>query len=501
MEIKDIRFVTLAGPSSAELESAFAAVGGRLSVCDLKDGASRTNRDHADFANRVLTGDIDTVVFVTGAGTRAIIESALQTAPRQRFLDGLSDVRTVAGSSAAMQVLQEFGIQSTVSVVAGSAEQRGSNDPADLAVWRQILIAVDRQGSSVNQNIALEKTADQSSLIAGLESRGARLTPLSAFCDKVPNNPSAAIDLFERIDAGEYHGLIFCDAASTARFVFLAERFGRVRLTNHLLDDHLVICQTADAAEILRDHGFALDYVLKAASPVAVVAEIGDNLASIQKQKHLIRINMSGPATSPADPQAPWYNNPFMKACRGEPTDVTPIWMMRQAGRYMSEYREVRSKISFLDLCANSQLCSEVMCTAVSRLGVDAAIIFSDLLPILVPMGSDLEFVKGDGPVIHNPVRTNADIDAIKVLESNEPLQFVMDTVSQTRNDLPADMPLIGFSGAPFTLASYMIEGGSSRNYHNTKKIMYGDPAAWHCLLYTSPSPRDKRQSRMPSSA
>ena len=244
-----------------------------------------------------------------------------------------------------------------------------------------------------------------------------------------------------------------------------------------------MICQTADAAEILQDHGFALDYVLQAASPVAVVAEIGDNLAAIQKQKHLIRINMSGPATSPADPQAPWYNNPFMKACRGEPTDVTPIWMMRQAGRYMSEYREVRSKISFLDLCANSQLCSEVMCTAVSRLGVDAAIIFSDLLPILVPMGSDLEFVKGDGPVIHNPVRTNADIDAIKVLESNEPLQFVMDTVSQTRNDLPADMPLIGFSGAPFTLASYMIEGGSSRNYHNTKKIMYGDPAAWQVIM------------------
>ena len=149
----------------------------------------------------------------------------------------------------------------------------------------------------------------------------------------------------------------------------------------------------------------------------------------------------------------------------------------------MSEYRAVRDKISFLDLCANPQLCSEVMCTAVQKLGVDAAIIFSDLLPILVPMGCDLEFVKGDGPVIHNPVRTTADVDRIKPLESNDELQFVMDTVSQTRNDLPADMPLIGFAGAPFTLASYMIEGGASRNYANTKALMYGDRGAWDQLM------------------
>ena len=149
----------------------------------------------------------------------------------------------------------------------------------------------------------------------------------------------------------------------------------------------------------------------------------------------------------------------------------------------MAEYREVRAKVSFLDLCANPQLCSEVMCTAVNKLGVDAAIIFSDLLPILVPMGCDLEFVKGDGPVIHNPVRTSKDIDRIKPLENNDELQFVMDTVTQTRNDLPADMPLIGFAGSPFTLASYMIEGGSSRNYAFSKALMYSDHGAWDQLM------------------
>ena len=192
---------------------------------------------------------------------------------------------------------------------------------------------------------------------------------------------------------------------------------------------------------------------------------------------------MSEAATPCLDPSAAWYNNPFMKACRGEPTDVTPIWMMRQAGRYMAEYREVRAKVSFLELCANPQLCSEVMCTAVNRLGVDAAIIFSDLLPILVPMGCDLEFAKGDGPKIHNPVRTAADVDRIKPLESTDSLSFVMETVTQTRKDLPADMPLIGFAGSPFTLASYMIEGAGSRNYANTKALMYSDHGAWKQLM------------------
>jgi uroporphyrinogen decarboxylase len=149
----------------------------------------------------------------------------------------------------------------------------------------------------------------------------------------------------------------------------------------------------------------------------------------------------------------------------------------------MKEYREVRDKVSFLELCANPQLCSEVMCTAVNRLGVDAAIIFSDLLPLLVPMGCDLEFVKGDGPVIHNPIRSGRDLDRIKPLESSAPLEFVMQTVKQTRADLPDDLPLIGFAGAPFTLASYMIEGGSSRNYAFTKKLMYSDPGAWDQLM------------------
>ncbi|MEO9594788.1 uroporphyrinogen decarboxylase, partial [Rhodopirellula bahusiensis] len=185
----------------------------------------------------------------------------------------------------------------------------------------------------------------------------------------------------------------------------------------------------------------------------------------------------------PAIDDHPSQSSLFMRACRGEPTPRTPVWMMRQAGRYMQEYREVRSQQTFLELCANPKLCSEVMCTAVEKLDVDAAIIFSDLLPILVPMGFDLEFVKGDGPVIHNPVRSAADVDRVKGLDNPQDLGFVYETVKQTRADLPEGIPLIGFAGAPFTLASYAIEGGGSRQYSSTKALMRAADGGWAALM------------------
>jgi uroporphyrinogen decarboxylase len=149
----------------------------------------------------------------------------------------------------------------------------------------------------------------------------------------------------------------------------------------------------------------------------------------------------------------------------------------------MAEYRAVRDKVSFLELCKNPTLCAEVMVTAVEKLGVDAAIIFSDLLPILEPMGFHLEFTQGDGPVIHNPLRQVSDLDRVQVLSNMDSLSFVPETVRQTRASLPDRIPVIGFAGSPFTLASYMIEGGSSRNYVHTKTLMYSDPEAWKVLM------------------
>jgi uroporphyrinogen decarboxylase len=173
---------------------------------------------------------------------------------------------------------------------------------------------------------------------------------------------------------------------------------------------------------------------------------------------------------------------PFLKACRGEPTSVTPIWLMRQAGRYMKEYRDLRAKVSFLELCHSPELAAAVTIQAVEKLGVDAAIIFADILLILEPLGFQVTFEKGEGPQIHNPVRSAADLSRIRAYEKGG-LEYVSSAVRLARAGLPANVPLIGFSGAPFTLASYAIEGGSSKEHALTKAFMHREPEAFRELL------------------
>ena len=173
----------------------------------------------------------------------------------------------------------------------------------------------------------------------------------------------------------------------------------------------------------------------------------------------------------------------MMRACRLEPVERTPVWLMRQAGRYLPEYRAIRQQVGFLELCKNPRLSAEVMLATVDRLGVDAAIIFSDLLPILEPMGMDLEFAAGEGPVIHNPIRSAADVGRLEELDDLDRLGFVMDVVRATRAGLDDSIPVIGFAGAPFTLASYCVEGGGSKAWLHTKSLMYCYETAWHDLM------------------
>ncbi|MFK3961365.1 uroporphyrinogen decarboxylase [Guptibacillus hwajinpoensis] len=175
------------------------------------------------------------------------------------------------------------------------------------------------------------------------------------------------------------------------------------------------------------------------------------------------------------------FNDQFLRACRGEATDHTPVWYMRQAGRYQAEYRKIREKYSFHEMNLNPEVAAEVTRFAVEQLGVDSAILFADIMTPLPSIGVDVEIKSGVGPVIDNPIKSRSDIDRLGELDPLKDIPYVMETIKMLREQL--SVPLIGFSGAPFTVASYMIEGGPSKNYHKTKAFMYSDPEGWYQLM------------------
>jgi uroporphyrinogen decarboxylase len=174
---------------------------------------------------------------------------------------------------------------------------------------------------------------------------------------------------------------------------------------------------------------------------------------------------------------------PLLRAARRQPTPYTPVWLMRQAGRYLPEYRAIRQRLGFLELCKNPSAAAEVTLQPVERLGVDAAILFADILLVVEPLGVGLEFARGEGPMIRQPVRSEADLARLKPIDVESDVGFVFETARLVRRALPAHVPLVGFAGAPFTVASYVVEGGPSRDYLHVKRLMYESPAAWHRLM------------------
>jgi uroporphyrinogen decarboxylase len=175
-------------------------------------------------------------------------------------------------------------------------------------------------------------------------------------------------------------------------------------------------------------------------------------------------------------------NDRFLRACRREPVDTTPVWFMRQAGRYMSDYRVLRQRYTLLEICANPELAVAVTLQPIDVIDVDAAILFSDLLIPFTPMGLHFDFVKGEGPSIESPIRSAADLSRLRTFEPRHALKHVLETIRLLRKELEGRVPLIGFGGAPFTLAAYAIEGGPSSSYARTKAFMYAQPEAWHRL-------------------
>ncbi|MFN6130957.1 MAG: uroporphyrinogen decarboxylase [Planctomycetota bacterium] len=427
------------------------------------------NKEAVDFAYRIMTGEIGVVIFLTGVGFRHFLAAVEKHVDKQRLLDAMSDIVTIARGPKPVAAMREVGMQPT-------------HRAPEPNTWREVLQLVDQSVPVANVNVGLQEYGvTNHSLIAGLEARGARVVNIRVYQWEFPEDTKPLEENIRAMCRGERDCLLLTSAHQAVNLMRMASNLGCEAELRASLDRMVVASIGPTTSEMLQHLNLPVDLEATPNKMGHLVQAAADKSHRILKAKRFIqaeaapaRLDRMGAALA---------SSPFLQACYRQPTSITPVWLMRQAGRYMAEYRAVRDNVSFLELVKNPTLCAEVMVTAVEKLGVDAAIIFSDLLPILEPMGFQLEFTSGDGPVIHNPVRTASEVDRVQPLTQIDALDFVTETVRQTRAALPPHIPVIGFSGSPFTLASYMIEGGSSRNYVHTKTWMYSDPTAWKVLM------------------
>jgi uroporphyrinogen decarboxylase len=471
-DFQGLRVAALESRRSSEMAQLIQKHGGTPFVSpSMREVPLDENTVAIDFANRLITGCVDILLLTTGVGFSHLLDAVGRHVDRDRFLNALTDITTVARGPKPVVAMKKVGLTPTLRV-------------PEPNTWREVLTTLDQHAPVDHQVVAVQEYGIvNASLIAGLEARGARVIRVPVYRWALPEDCGALEDNVRALVAGQRDVLIFTSANQVTNLLAVAEKLDLVDDLRKSLEHVVVASVGPTTSERLRECRLPVDLQPDHSRIGPLVADAARRAPAMLARKEKISTMLSGPASDPTDPAAPWYDSPFLRACRGEPTDVTPVWLMRQAGRYMKEYRAIREKTSFLELCRNPDLCAEIMVTAVNRLGVDAAIIFSDLLPILEPMGLELEFSQDSGPVIHNPIRDADDVDRVLELESIESLDFVIETVRATRSAIPDDMPLIGFAGAPFTLASYAIEGGSSRTYLNTKTLMYRDPGAWDALM------------------
>jgi uroporphyrinogen decarboxylase len=465
-----LRVLAFESRRAAEMERLIERLGGTPAVSpSMREVAAAENPAAVDFANRLMSGQIDVVILLTGVGTRQLVTQIERHVDRQRFLTALADTITVARGPKPVAALKELDIQPSFRV-------------PEPNTWRELLKTIDAQIPVANHVVAVQEYGKpNASLVAGLEARGATVLPIKIYSYDFPEDLAPLEANLRALADGQADVVLFTSAHQAVNLFRLAERLGLSGQLHRGLSRAVVASIGPTTSEMLGECDVAVDLEPEHAKMGQLVVAAAEQAGRLLEAKR----RPKSPAQAAIAPAATRASADciFLKACRREPTDRVPIWLMRQAGRYMPEYRAVRAKQSFLELCKNPQLCAEVMLTAVERLGVDAAIIFSDLLPMLEPMGIELEFAAGEGPVIHNPVREAAHVDRVRELEEMGALAFVMDTVRLTRAGLPPEIPVIGFAGAPFTLASYVIEGGASRHYAHTKGLMYRDEGAWGELM------------------
>lgn len=385
---------------------------------------------------------------------------------REPFLQALGGPRIVVRGPKPLAVLREWKVGVDVQV-------------PEPNTWRDLLTTLDAQFPVAGLRVAVQEYGKPNpELVKALEARGAAVTVVPVYRWELPEDAGPLRSTVAQIALGSIDAVLFTSAQQVEHLLAVADEDGHGEAVRQALRERVVVGSIGPTTtEALALHGIRPGVQPEHPKMGHLVAALAERFRGGASTT----IEPIDSAGSPA--RDPLQDSPFLRACRREPSGVTPIWLMRQAGRYQPEYRAIRARVGFLELCKTPELAAEVTIMAAHSLGVDAAILFADILLILEPLGFHLEFSKGDGPVIHDPIRAAADVDRVRLLDDLAPLDYVFDAVRLIRRGLRADVPLIGFAGAPFTLACYAIEGGGSRHYDRAKTFMYTDLGAWDALM------------------
>jgi uroporphyrinogen decarboxylase len=473
-----LRVVAFESRMAAEVATMIERRGGVAMVAPaMREVPLEDNRGALEFAERLLGGEFDAVIFMTGVGTRALFAAMETRHQRAALVAALSAVATVARGPKPIRAMRDLGIEPSIVV-------------PEPNTWREVLSALAAKVELKGKRVAVQEYGiSNHELTAGLEARGARVAIVPVYRWTLPADRAPLRAALNAIAAGAADVAIFTSSNQVTNVVQLAEAEGIGDGVKRGFARMAVGSIGPVCSKQIRAYGLSVDFEPEHSKLGHLVKEAAAHATVILSAKRASADRIE--AVAPPIPQRAAISNaprsslaehPMMKACRREATSYTPIWLMRQAGRYMPEYRHVREQHDFLDLCRRPELSAEVTVTAVERLKVDAAIIFADILLPLIPMEVGLHYEKGDGPVIDRPIRTEADLERIPEVDVAA-LGFVADAIKLVHRALAAKTPLIGFAGAPFTLASYLIEGGSSRQYQATKTFMYTQPETWHRLM------------------
>jgi len=439
-----------------------------VSAPSMREVPIEENAPARRWAERLLAGEIDVHVCLTGVGTRALFAILGGLVPREDLVAALARVVLVARGPKPVAALREVGLVPTIRV-------------PEPNTWREVLAALDARGSVEGRRVSVQEYGVPNlELLRGLDERGAEVLQVPAYRWALPEDTRPLRAAVHRIAAGDVDVVLFTTARQVEHLLGVAAEEGVADAVLATTRTRSIVASIGPSCSAgLRRAGFPVDFEPSHPKMGVLVhelaAEAGARLAAKRATPVLT------PSIAP-QPDASGEEPPVVRALRREPLDVTPVWLMRQAGRYLPSYRAIRASVPLLELCKRPTLASEVTVDAVTTLGVDAAIVFSDLLLPLEAMGAHVEFVPGAGPQVADPIRESEDVDRI-VLPEPGALACVAETIRLARAALPRKVAMLGFAGAPFTLASYLIEGGTSRTYEHTKLLMHRDPAAWRRLL------------------